>query len=200
MVYGQLTKSSLKLTVQNPNNPGEAFYYEISEFYSSIEPTKTTSIRKKDLLTILIHKKEHANWPSLTSQITEANADEEETARDKSDSPVKEAPKAPRSVRESKEEIPKPKIQPTALHRSPGRTKLDEERSPTGSAGKEKISNEASLSKQSYGTRGGKKTDSGLLNDPYFEEISKDFKDLRNSKEDPLRFPQASPKVVLCLT
>lgn len=186
--------------MQNPNHLGESFYYEVSEFYSAIEPTKTTSIRKKDMLTIVIHKRDQTNWPSLSSQITEANVEEEETARDKSDTPVKERPQIPRSVRESKEEIPVDRPTQTTLHRSPGRTKLAEERVQVDSGGKTKQSTEGSVSRNSHSTKLPKKNDSGAISDPFLEEISKDFKDLRNSKQDPLAFTQTTPSVDLGIT
>jgi hypothetical protein len=180
--------------VQNPNNPTEAFYYEVPEFFAAIEPTKTTSIRKKDLLTIVIHKKEHMSWPAITSQIMEADAEEEETVPDKSDTPVKDPPKVPRAAVDSREDLPRPK--PT-LHRSPERTKLDEERSSPGSAGRSKNSTEGNMPKKPYGLKPQKRGEAGGLNDPYFEEISKDFKDLRNSKQDPLTFQQGTSDVAL---
>jgi hypothetical protein len=167
----------------------EAFYYEVPEFFSAIEPTKTTSIRKKDLLTILIHKKEHMSWPAITSQIIEANAEEEETVPEKSDTPVKDPPKVTRGAVDNKEDNQRAK--PT-LHRSPGRTKLDDERSSPGSAGRSKQSTEGNFSKKPYGWKPDKKGQNGLVSDPYFEEISKDFKDLRNSKQDPLAVQQGN--------
>ena len=169
----KLTKSSLKLTIYPPDLP-ECLYFEIPAFFAPIEPHKTTSTRKKDLLEITLHKKEPMDWPSLTPYTpqTVKMSRQEHPQMEEAD---RRRPMVPSRSKNSQEETsPKPRAyegqdpdaeslyddnrMPTTK-RSPERDRKSKE-SPTGSA-------------QRQANKG----------DPYFDEISKDFKDLHQSKD-----------------
>ena len=177
----------MKLNVMNYTESGDALFYEISEFYSAIDPVKTTSIRKKDQLTIVLHKKDGTKWPSLTPVVQEIKEEDEESAKESEEkdkvgklehqrigslSPEK------KEERETGDRIRH--VNP-GLKRSPEQVNLDS--NPSGSASRKS----GSAGKQEFASRGERKS-----NDPYFDEISKDFKDLRSSKEA-LVFPITSP-------
>ncbi len=181
----QLTKNSLKLNILNYSGDGD-LYHEINDFLFQIEPTRTTSIRKKDHLTIVLVKKVvDQHWDRLTKReavpLEERSGEVlEQAQREKSQSDREE--RVRRIRRNPKESSPSPEN--------------EARRSRAGRGCSESPKTASDKSRGSMDRRPGHSVgrQPHRAADPFFEEISKDFKDLHKSKDKNNFLSSCSPK------
>ena len=162
----------------NYNEEGD-LYHEISDFFRPIEPNKTTSIRKKDVLTIVLVKKQQENWSSLIKN-NHADVPVPSSYQEYQSST---SPNKRNQIEHSENNIGARNISPGISSNQTDKRPAARTSIAKGSRSPKSISEysekEGIITPRQHLNR----DDPPKVKDPFFEEISKDFKDLQKSQE-----------------